>query len=112
MTQQQFVRLCRLWQKRLRLQDWSVKAEIVPKEVPEHRHLAATEFGSTQIDFGEVAADMLVRENELTEATLVHELLHLRLLPFDYDDHEAKEVAINLLADCFLRAHPRRRKAE
>lgn len=111
MTQPQVLRLCALWQRRLRLSDWSVQVEIVPADVPEYRHLAPTEFGSTQIDYAEVAADVLVRDGPLAEATLIHELLHLRLLPFDYEDQEPKEISINLLADCFLRAYPRRKRA-
>jgi hypothetical protein len=100
-------RLCRVWQRRLRLQDWKVTPVMVPEpDMPEY-------VGEIPLDMEEMTATLRVREDADVEATVIHELLHLRLLPFSDGDqselnHNERERAINLLADCFLRAYPRR----
>ncbi|MDE2104520.1 MAG: hypothetical protein KGL39_45210 [Patescibacteria group bacterium] len=104
MTQPQLERTCRIWQKRLRLVDWDVTAVLVPAEQME-------DFGETIPDETELRAGMKIRDCEEAEATVIHELLHLRLLPFDAEDQDQKETAINLLADCFMRAYPKRKRA-
>jgi hypothetical protein len=111
MTQPQLERLCRTWQRRLRLSDWRVDVTLVPlADMPDL-------YGETWPDETELTATMRVRDCPLVESTLIHELLHLRLLPYSDGDpeeprHGEREQAINLLADCYLRAYPRRRKAE
>lgn len=105
----QLTRLCRLWQRRLRLQDWEVTPALAPEaEMPDS-------VGEIVPETGEMKAALRVREDADIEATLVHELLHLRLWPYSDGDpsephHDEREQAINLLADCFLRAYPRRTK--
>lgn len=107
MNGKQLEKVVRLWQKRLRLRDWAVTPVLVPKaEMPDL-------MGEIPLDTDEMTATLRVREDAAIEATVIHELLHLRLLPFsDGDaaepDHEERERAINLLADCFLRAYPKR----
>lgn len=86
--------------------------ELAPVGVEQLRHLGPSEFGSSLMDANEWSVDIIVRDGPTLESTLIHELLHLRLIPFsdgdqNEDHHEAREVAINLLADCFLRAYPK-----
>ncbi len=110
MTGNELQRLCRLWQKRLRLADWDISASFATEqEMPDAE-------GEIPYDTAELTATIRVRDNENTERTLVHELLHLRVIPL-WDgspggpDHDAKETALNLLADSFVRAYPRRANA-
>ncbi len=108
MTQHELAHVTRLWQKRLRLQDWDVVPTIrTVAEMPD----TLGEIAPTE---DEMQAPMAIREDQ-GEATVVHELLHLRLWPFSDGDvgepnHDARETAINLLADCFVRAYPRRKR--
>ena len=108
MKQPELIRLVRLWQKRLRLQDWDVTPIVrTVADMPDT-------LGEIAPDEGEMKAPMSIREDQ-GEATVVHELLHLRLWPYSDGDanepnHEARETAINLLADCFVRAYPRRKR--
>ena len=108
MTQAQLVRLCKLWQRRLRLSDWDIVPLLVTEaDMPE-------EYGCGLIDGFEMHVDIKVRDFADSERTLIHELLHIRLIPFSDGDqaephHEAREVTINLLADCYMRAYQRRK---
>ena len=112
MTQKKLERLTRLWQKRLRLQDWKLKVlicevgEIVDDE-------GITLFGHTLHDPSEWNAVVRIENGPEAERTLVHELLHLRLAPFtgilreikfklNPEDKAAQETAINLLADSLI----------
>jgi hypothetical protein len=108
MTQSQLERLCRTWQRRLRLSDWDVSVRIASLEE------MGDEVGHIDYEDEQIWAEIRLLECPEIEANLVHELLHLRLdgWAVEYHDPE-KEKAINLLADCYLRAYPRRgRKAE
>lgn len=101
MTQARLERLTKLWQKRLRIQDWEVRVSLMTaQDRPDA-------FGHTDIDITEMRADVRVRDDDNAEATLVHELLHLRLICFGVDDDDAKQTAMNLLADAFMRAYRR-----
>ncbi len=107
MTQSELAHVTRLWQKRLRLKDWEVKPILRTME----------EQGDTlgQIFPDEVKNAILHIREDQEESTVVHELLHLHILPFSDGDesepnHDARETAINLLADCFVRAYPRRKR--
>lgn len=110
MTSAALTRLCATWQRRLRLADWKISVQIQPEpDMPEN-------WGASEIDAGEATGEIHLRadlDDALTERTLVHELLHFRLLPFSDGDaaepfHEAREQAINLLADCYLAAYARK----
>ena len=108
MTRAELNRMCRLWQRRLRLQDWKVEVVMVSEaEMPDF-------CGEIPLNVEEMTATLRLREDANIEPTMVHELLHLRLLPFSDGDqeepnHEDRERAINLIADCYLRAYPRRK---
>ena len=111
MTQPQLEKLSKLWMRRLRLQDWVVTVKLVEDE--EKFAGMQGSLGVTYHDPSECKADIGILDegsNIAMEATLIHELLHLRLVPFDGKNHNEKEQAINLLADCFLRAYPKRKK--
>lgn len=111
MTQRTLDRLTRLWQKRLRLQDWKLEVQLKPDEEMAEREL----FGFSTHQPAEQEAVVEIADNPEAEKTLVHELLHLRLAPFtgilreqkfklNVEDLSAQEQAINLLADCFMAA--------
>jgi hypothetical protein len=99
-------KLVRLWQRRLRLSDWIVGIRWASNE-----QIAA--WGSTIMDESELIATVCILDSlsrEQAEATVIHELLHLRLLPFsDGDESEPKHVereqAINVMASCYLKAY-------
>lgn len=108
MTQPELARLTKLWQKRLRLQDWVITPTIEPMDA------LPDAYGQSPYDDAEMSAAVRIRE-DAGEDTLVHELLHLRLAPFSDGDpsepnHEARETAINLLADCYLKAYARHKR--
>lgn len=102
MSEKELARLCRLWQKRLRLLDWKVEVSILPAEemgdCDGHNY-----YEDEQIWAKVRLAD--APDLELEE-TLVHELLHLRLSawPGPYDNPPL-ETAVNLLADAFMTAY-------
>ena len=106
MTLCELARLCKLWQKRLRLQDWAVGVKLTSAvDAPDH-------LGQAVMEPEEMRALVTVRDDDVAEATLVHELLHLRLNSFGGDDEPEQQVAMNLLADAFMRAYPTRRGAQ
>lgn len=94
----ELTRLCRKWQRRLRLKDWNISIEHADGEDP---------LGSVDYDHTEMWAKVKISSalsGADRELTVIHELLHLRLAHWDtpYGD-ERKETAINLLADALLR---------
>lgn len=114
MTNQELQRLVNKWQRRLRLADWKVTAVFAdPSVMPEHMGEIPSN-PSEMTALLRIAGD--VEESEI-EPTVIHELLHLRLIPWSdgFDDepnHEARETGINLLAESFLRAFPKRKKTK
>lgn len=106
--QKELQRLVNLWLKRLRLQDWQVKAECCTvADLPDA-------LGQIPYDTEEKIATLKVRDDAPVESTVVHELLHLRLEPFSDGDeaeprHAEREIAINLMACCYIAAYPRKR---
>jgi hypothetical protein len=103
-TAPELTRLCRLWQRRLRLMDWRVTVAIVPAA-----DLNGS-YGDGNLDGYEMTAAIRIADNAPVESTLIHELLHLRLLPWGVDDTDERQTAMNLLADSFLQAYPRRKR--
>jgi hypothetical protein len=113
-TEAELKELCALWQKRLRLQDWNVRLEVV-----EARELAG--FANCRSSLREKTA--LIRIVDVADSTssdteifggrnveedLVHELIHLHVEPFSPDDRdstewEAIEQAVGVLANCIVR---------
>jgi len=102
-------RMCRTWQRRLRLMDWRIAVRYLPAaEMGED--LGRCEYDDTEME----ATISIVADGEHpghSERTLVHELLHLRLAAWSAPHGDpAQETAINLLADSILAAYRRRRK--
>lgn len=107
-TEKELQKLCREWQKRLRLQDWDVKV-FVKRESQFINENAAGECSwqlakklaviriLDPIDYG---SNLAWPQDQ--EATLVHELLHLHFAPFaakdDTPEDTAQEQAIDLIA--------------
>ena len=111
MTPEKLVHLCKIWQRRLRLSDWSIVVGFVPQDqlIDEQGTLWGRMLSEESEQSAQIAISEEVPPDQL-EATLVHELLHIRLLPFDAPDQGPKEVAINLLADVLVRALRRRER--
>lgn len=104
MTIKRLCGLVSMWQGRLRLLDWDITVGIGDEDGCQ---------GSILPDPLEQTAVLTVGRGSAAsmEATVVHELLHLRLLPlWDGDCAEAavtlhaKETVVNLLASCYLTA--------
>lgn len=96
---------CEEWQKRLRLQDWIVKATIsrssdMKNGTQGHVNwvLQKKMATITVIDPIDYPTDSMHQQD--MEQTLVHELLHLHFAPFDDEVDTPKEVAIEQATDC------------
>jgi len=96
---------CELWQKRLRLQDWIVKASIcrardMLKEGVngECRWVLEKKMANVRIlDPVDYPDDLMEPQDH--ERTLVHELLHLHFAPFDREYDENKDILIEQAID-------------
>jgi hypothetical protein len=108
LTEKQITRLCRTWQRRLRLRDWRVEVRFAAQEE------MGDEVGHVDYDDTELTGTIRVHGSETASAverTLIHELLHLRLAAWDAPyGHPPLETAINLLADSLYAGYRRRRK--
>ena len=78
--------------------DWTASALLTDESDP-------AEFGHCELDPLNMRAVIDVHNNAEAEETLVHELLHLRLLPFGFDETNEKQAAMNLLADSLVRGY-------
>lgn len=111
MTNAELRRLCREWQKRLRLQDWKVNARLGRWEVMEcdGRIRAALPLKCADmmiLDPKDSAARNSPWEYDL-EATVIHELLHLHIETFAPRDQESPEYrdmeqAVELIAQALV----------
>lgn len=107
-----FQEKCQLWQQRLRLADWDIKFEIVPL-----RDMGGTQCGMISWNLEHRIADIKVihpddyrkdaRRPYDMEETLVHELLHIWVAPFDAEEGTpeqlAQEQAINAIAAALIK---------
>lgn len=87
MSEKELQELCSVWQKRLRLQDWDVFVEVVPKDKlrqesqAECRHTLSKKIAHISIIREEdYPSRSMVPQDQ--ERDLVHELLHLHFAPF------------------------------
>lgn len=115
MTEARLRELCALWQKRLRLQDWNVRLEVVSAKDLDGgfancrtvlREKAALIRVTDPAD--STSADTEVVGGRDVEEDIVHELLHVACEPFSPDDrnsteYEAIEQAVGVLANCIVR---------
>lgn len=93
------------WQKRLRLQDWIIKARIT-----RNKDIKAKSQGQCHWTIQTKLATILILDPvdypedtmhpQDMEQTLVHELLHLHFAPFDDEVDTPKEIAIEQATDC------------
>ena len=100
--------MCKVWQRRLRLLDWRLTLQMVPELTEGEQEL----WGRLESTPGVMEATIFIAAGippEAVEPTLVYELLHIRLQPFDEPDEQAKENAIDLIASTLLAAYPHRR---
>ncbi len=115
-----FTQQMRLWQSRLRLQDWGVSLQVCRlSEMPspdcvgsvavyEERKEAHISVLAPQ-DLPLLEGKHLVVEDFNYAVTIVHELLHLHFAPFQESDETpkgvAQEQAINCISAALVRAY-------
>jgi hypothetical protein len=100
----------KLWQKRLRLEDWKIGVKIVRIWELEHGTLGHIDWSSTHktavikvlnpADY-ELPADQIPADMELS---IVHELVHLHLsvLPLNKSSRGAEEQVVSMIADALV----------
>ena len=109
LTQEELERLCREWQKILRLQDWDIKVKICRQNdmTPDSQADSTWTLPKKTaiirlcdpIDYIDVAwpQDM--------ERSLVHELLHLHLAPIDdFEPGTIKDILLEQAVDAMSKA--------
>ena len=101
-----------VWQRRLRLLDWRIKLVVVPTGRASDddgntfmgRTMITPQFRSALIEISEPANATAERE---LEATVVHELLHLHLMPYEFGKDAVRDVmmeaTIDQLSICFMK---------
>ena len=105
------VRVCAIWQRRLRLSDWDVEVKIVRK-----RQLVENRLAQISIEWHHKHAiiemmdpiDWHDEHGRLQdhEFEIVHELLHLHTGAMHDDlDSRAEEQAINCIAGALIKAY-------
>jgi len=111
-TQEQLQALCQEWQAILRLQDWDVRCKIVRKRELEGERAGECRW---QLDTKQALIRILDPIDWPTdcewpqdiEQTLVHELLHLHMAPFQPEhgtlEHVTMEQAIKSIATGLVR---------
>jgi hypothetical protein len=125
MTDEQLKSLCKLWQKRLRLQDWRIDVRLV-----DSGELGNSEGGCRAFRDDKLAIIKVLKpdavdrtddyfkafpETYSVERILVHELLHIPLegiLNPDANDHEkvAEEQAVNQITNALVEAYSGERR--
>jgi hypothetical protein len=110
-TQAELDKLCALWQKRLRLQDWRVTVRLVRKyELPDC-YAECVPHSRTKIAKIKIA-DPSDRDPEWVDETelewsLVHELMHLYCSDYSPGDDEDVEfeTMLNLVSEALVTAY-------
>ena len=100
----------KLWQKRLRLEDWKIDVKIVRIWELEHGTLGHIDWSTPHkaavikvlnpADY-ELPADKIPADMELS---IVHELVHLHLsvLPLNKSSRNAEEQVVSMIADALV----------
>jgi len=115
-TEEQTQDWLKLWQKRLRLEDWKIEVKIVRIWELEKGTLGHIDWSSAHhtalikvlnpADY-ELPADKIPADMELS---IVHELVHLHLsvLPLNKSSRNAEEQVVSMIADALvnLEHHP------
>jgi len=109
-TEEQTHDWLKLWQKRLRLEDWKIEVKIVRIWELEHGTLGHIDWSSPHktaiikvlnpADY-ELPADKIPADMELS---IVHELVHLHLsvLPLNKSSRNAEEQVVSMIADALV----------
>lgn len=106
MTQTQLEKLCRKWQKILRLQDWKISIGFC-----ELREIKVNRYAEIKSNEHHKTATILILREELhppghcgeiysIEKIIVHELIHLHFLCYD---ENTEEVAINCISEALVK---------
>lgn len=110
---------CQVWQRRLRLLDWNIEVKVKRfTEMPSEALAAIQTFEERKdaflyllspVDIELVQDRFLGNEAANYSLSIVHELLHLQLLPLsDYDvEHKrvAEEQIVNTLSRVLVQSH-------
>lgn len=110
MTDEQLKSLCKLWQKRLKLQDWQISARVVGSEEMRDSLGDCVVYQDTKCALVRVIDPAGIDEthpyysrfpeNGNLEKILVHELIHILLDPFfDPDAEDFRRTAQEQLMD-------------
>lgn len=108
---------CKEWQKILRLQDWKIQIEIVRQWVVDPDYWAHIQTNQDYknatikfVDPNDINPDDVFDQRNM-ESDLVHELLEIHINPLitDRDMQPAKEQAINMITQAFIRLKTERR---
>jgi hypothetical protein len=100
-----------LWQKRLKLQDWTISVKLAPVSQLRPRTLGNINWDRKQrtasisvMSPGDYKLQGQAMLDDM-EMTVVHELVHLHLsgLPRSEDTKKVEEQAVNMLADALIR---------
>lgn len=102
MNERELLRLCRVWQKRLLLQDWTITSVTYDDTLPEWGEIVYNDLS----DVAAVKIHPLGPEGP--EFYLVHELLHIRLRKV-HGIEDDEENVINMLSRAFLKVYPKRK---
>jgi hypothetical protein len=109
-TEEQTHDWLKLWQKRLRLEDWKIEVKIVRIWELEHSTLGHIDWSASHktavikvlnpADY-ELPADKVPADMELS---IVHELVHLHLsvLPLNKSSRNAEEQVVSMIADALV----------
>jgi hypothetical protein len=111
LTQAELDKLCALWQKRLRLQDWRVTVKLVRKYDLPDCYAECVPHSRTKIAKIKIA-DPSDRDPEWVDETelewsLVHELMHLYCPDYSPGDDEDVEfeTMLNLVSEALVTAY-------
>ncbi|MEW6044997.1 MAG: hypothetical protein AB1609_00710 [Bacillota bacterium] len=109
LSQDELTEKCRLWQRRLRLQDWDIVTKIVRAD---DMHSDGQGECMWVIERKEAIIKLLDPVDysprspfeQDHERTLVHELLHLHFAPFTAKDGTPEDVAQEQAIQCLAKA--------
>ncbi len=101
-------RQLRTWQKRLGLEDWNLRVQVVRQSEIDHDSWGAAEWDSENqtgiisvldprdynLKGGELKVDM--------ECTIVHELVHIAVAPLDAHNQQTREEVVNKIMGALM----------
>jgi hypothetical protein len=98
----------RAWQRRLRLDDWTLRVQVVRQQELDRNTWGNAEWdpvkktGTIKVldpqDYNLKGAEL----RQDMECTIVHELVHIRIAPLDANDYEIREEIVNSIMNGLL----------